>query len=402
MRSGVNRNKPYCMSSECGLIPKMLWMFLTLAVLLLLPSTALAANTEIKTQEELIAALEAEPPAASIRFGADISTDVSILVPKGTMIDLDGFTWTVESGTAAVQPSSVVGGKFISAKKGTIRTMTALFLEHAAAGETVKSVTYADGETDESANYIAESAVTADGSVCLYLKSGKTVKRVTTAQASYRLGTADAARLSLTYTITYNLDGGRLENGTNPIEYTAADAAITLINPTREGYVFLGWTGTGLTEPAETVTIPMQSTGKRSYLALWEEIPQEERPTQSGGSGSRPSGGGIGGSFSATAGSFGSASLNETAESAEEESTEEQPAETAQTPSAPQQSSRRISKASSSVKTEFHGAKPVVKELQSQNSAPKRNQSRLFLGAGLLLGSLIGTILLIGKKNGER
>ena len=47
-----------------------------------------------------------------------------------------------------------------------------------------------------------------------------------------------------------------------------ASAAITLTNPTKEGYTFTGWSGTGLTgDNNMTVTIPANSTGDRSYTA---------------------------------------------------------------------------------------------------------------------------------------
>ena len=71
------------------------------------------------------------------------------------------------------------------------------------------------------------------------------------------------------YTISYDLDGGTV-SGTNPASYTIESALITLINPTREGYRFMGWSGTGLTgETNTTVTIPTGSTGNRSYTATW-------------------------------------------------------------------------------------------------------------------------------------
>ena len=74
----------------------------------------------------------------------------------------------------------------------------------------------------------------------------------------------------ITYTLTYNLDGGSVSMA-NPTSYTIEDA-ITLNNPTKEHYAFKGWTGTGLTEPTMTVTITAGSTGNRSYTATWEEV----------------------------------------------------------------------------------------------------------------------------------
>ena len=76
----------------------------------------------------------------------------------------------------------------------------------------------------------------------------------------------------ITYKITYDLAGGALAQGeTNPATYTIESDAITLKNPTREGYDFAGWTGTGLTEATMEVTIAKGSTGDRSYTATWKE-----------------------------------------------------------------------------------------------------------------------------------
>lgn len=74
----------------------------------------------------------------------------------------------------------------------------------------------------------------------------------------------------LSFGISYELDGGALASGvTNPSSYDVTSAAITLNNPTKTGYDFAGWTGTGLTGAATDVTIPTGSTGARSYTATW-------------------------------------------------------------------------------------------------------------------------------------
>ena len=70
------------------------------------------------------------------------------------------------------------------------------------------------------------------------------------------------------YTITYDLAGGTVEG--NPNTYTIETVAFTLKNPTKSGYTFTGWSGTGLTgENNLTVTIPTGSTGNRAYTAHW-------------------------------------------------------------------------------------------------------------------------------------
>ena len=70
------------------------------------------------------------------------------------------------------------------------------------------------------------------------------------------------------YTITYNLAGGTVEG--NPNTYTIETRAFTLKNPTKSGYTFTGWSGTGLTgENNLTVTIEKGSIGNRAYTAHW-------------------------------------------------------------------------------------------------------------------------------------
>ena len=70
------------------------------------------------------------------------------------------------------------------------------------------------------------------------------------------------------YTISYNLNNGTATG--NPDSYTVESDAITLNTPTRPGYTFTGWSGTGLTgENNLTVTIEKGSTGDRSYTAHW-------------------------------------------------------------------------------------------------------------------------------------
>ena len=70
------------------------------------------------------------------------------------------------------------------------------------------------------------------------------------------------------YTIAYALAGGTAEG--NPDTYTIETVDFTLKNPTKSGYTFTGWSGTGLDgENNMTVTIPTGSTGNRTYTAHW-------------------------------------------------------------------------------------------------------------------------------------
>lgn len=73
------------------------------------------------------------------------------------------------------------------------------------------------------------------------------------------------------YTITYDLDGGELNND-NPNSYNIETEDFELNNPTKEGYAFLGWTGSNGEEPTLQITIAIGSTGNKEYTANWEII----------------------------------------------------------------------------------------------------------------------------------
>ena len=71
------------------------------------------------------------------------------------------------------------------------------------------------------------------------------------------------------YTISYDLNDGKVATN-NPVEYGIEDETFTLVNPTKTGYTFIGWTGTGLDGLTMTVTIEKGSVGDRSYEANWQ------------------------------------------------------------------------------------------------------------------------------------
>ena len=70
------------------------------------------------------------------------------------------------------------------------------------------------------------------------------------------------------YTISYNLNGGTVATP-NKDSFTIKDESFTLVNPTKEGYKFAGWTGTNISL-SKTITIAHGSTGSRNYIATWE------------------------------------------------------------------------------------------------------------------------------------
>ena len=72
------------------------------------------------------------------------------------------------------------------------------------------------------------------------------------------------------YDISYDLGGGTFNNEENTINNYDGNKEITLPQPIRRGYKFLGWTGVDLTEPTLNVTIPVGSIGDRVYTANWK------------------------------------------------------------------------------------------------------------------------------------
>ena len=86
-------------------------------------------------------------------------------------------------------------------------------------------------------------------------------------------GTLTANWTPIKYNIKYELDGGVLST-TNPTEYTVETETFTLNNPTKEGYIFKGWS-TSLTSTSSynaTMKVEKGSTGDKEFRAVWQII----------------------------------------------------------------------------------------------------------------------------------
>ena len=74
------------------------------------------------------------------------------------------------------------------------------------------------------------------------------------------------------FLISLDIAGGSMKDGeTNPTTYKTSDGDITLNNPIKPGYRFVGWKSLNA-EPIKTVVIASGSTGDLSYVAVWEQI----------------------------------------------------------------------------------------------------------------------------------
>ena len=71
-----------------------------------------------------------------------------------------------------------------------------------------------------------------------------------------------------TYTIEYNLNSGTVSS--NKQSYTVETESFTLENPLRDGYTFMGWSGTDIADKSTTVTIGKGTIGNRKYTANWK------------------------------------------------------------------------------------------------------------------------------------
>lgn len=71
----------------------------------------------------------------------------------------------------------------------------------------------------------------------------------------------------INYTISYSLDGG-VNNTNNPASYNVANA-VSIKNPTRTGYTFLGWTCEGVETPTTDLSISVGTTGNKILTAHW-------------------------------------------------------------------------------------------------------------------------------------
>ena len=135
-----------------------------------------------------------------------------------------------------------------------------------------KTVTFMNGSSRYAIEVVASDRNVVAPSV-LPVKDGYPFEGWYDGDTAYTFGSTLSENITLTakfgdpliYDIDYDLGNGK---ATNQTSYTVESDAITLNNPTKNGYNFTGWSGTDLTgEENMTVTIPTGSIGNRTYAA---------------------------------------------------------------------------------------------------------------------------------------
>lgn len=76
---------------------------------------------------------------------------------------------------------------------------------------------------------------------------------------------------TITYSISYNLNGGSINSSEVINNYNVESETFTLPNPTKKGYTFTGWTGSNGTTPTKNLKIDKGSIGDKSYTANWNK-----------------------------------------------------------------------------------------------------------------------------------
>ena len=160
------------------------------------------------------------------------------------------LTWTADTQRTTIDAQNVVWDSERAAEGNDLLCC---------AGEQV-SVTM-----QPAAGYRGIHASLSDPSVSLSISEGNDAVSFLMPYAPLTL-TLTADKL---YTVTMDTAGG---DPIRSIQYTVESEAFQLPTPVRTGYIFLGWTGEGITEPQKTIEIPQGSTGDRTYTANWQVI----------------------------------------------------------------------------------------------------------------------------------
>ena len=224
--------------------------------------------------------------------------DVGKTINLNKALPIAGWGWSFR-GWKDDSTGSILGSSSVTLERGGEVSYTAVFYDseelhvragdHGTLGNNISGGSYERGQTVDlnSSNPTGEAGYEFDKWMeygLYWTGSG------TNTGASITIGDSNwfEAKFKVAqYTISYNLNGGSVSG--NPTSYTYFDSAFTLNNPTRTGYVFNGWSGTGIADNTMSVTVPTHSSGNREYTANWTPISYTVNYHANGGIGSMSS-----------------------------------------------------------------------------------------------------------------
>ena len=185
-----------------------------------------------------------------------------------------GYTFAGWTGTDLAEPTlavTVVQGNVGNREyKAVWEAKTNKVIFHANGGEGEMSV---QGIKTDEATVLSANLFTRKGYSFIGWATSENGEVAYNDGENYIMGTQPEYNLYavwkiIEYSIAYTLNGGAISE--NPEIFTVMTPEFTLNNPVREGYTFIGWSGTGIDGLLMTVTIPANSTGDREYAANWQ------------------------------------------------------------------------------------------------------------------------------------
>jgi len=249
----------------------------------------------------VFAGLAVDLGGASVTIPSNVSINLAgnALSTSGTLSvagSISGGALVINGGTLIRLSGSSITATITVNSGGTVRAPLTLSLQNTAGVSTgaISAISYVGESGSDSSSLVCRNT----DQVLYTQMTGsnysvyKVIDKVTTESGYvFRLGTQDTSTLSLIYTLSYDgLTGAKLATA-NPTSYTESDAAITLTNPTLDGYTFVGWNCEllGVTVPIETMVIPAGTSGDLTFTAVWIEGTMQGGMSGSGGSGSSSS-----------------------------------------------------------------------------------------------------------------
>jgi len=202
----------------------------------------------------------------------DVSSD-GVTIPKGTYfysqdgVSVSSFTinsYTGFNGTDTLTFCAV--GTFVKVSEAT-PTESDLAKGWSLSSNTGETIT----DTDNIMSFQkvpVYDALLSDGITIFY--SDVEIEGINVSKGTYFL--VENENYITSFTINEYAGFGYSEISNPPMYYNNSED-ITLINPKKNGYTFIGWTGSNGDTPELEVTIPKGSTGNKEYTAVWEKSP---------------------------------------------------------------------------------------------------------------------------------